>query len=94
MKLTTAITALLGSIPFTVFAMPSLSNMSPVDDNAKLIRRTDCTVPINNGFDADGTCVDTTQGNSCPNGILVTGHCPGTANIICCIPERCGINTP
>ncbi len=57
--------------------------------NFDLLKRAACTVEVDLDFDKHGTCVDTTKARSCPNGILVPGHCGGGNNIICCIPNDC-----
>ena len=88
MKLSSIVAALITVAPLATLAMPS-----PNEDSG-LVKREKCTVPINFGLDQDGTCVDTTKKNPCPNGILVTGHCGGGNSNICCIPTRCGIGIP
>ncbi|KAJ9664245.1 hypothetical protein H2198_000463 [Neophaeococcomyces mojaviensis] len=94
MKFTATFLALMAAIPLTVYAIPSPEPGAAAGELSDLMKRAACTVPIDLAPDASGTCVDTTRSNSCPNGILVTGHCPGANNIICCIPRRCGIGTP
>ena len=87
MKLTiTTITSLV-ALALSVDATPApQGDTSP---NYNLLKRTACTVPVDLDFDKHGTCVDTTKGNNCVNGILVPGHCPGANQIICCIPNDC-----
>jgi hypothetical protein len=42
-----------------------------------------------------GICIDTTK-QTCDNGILKSGYCPGSYNILCCepsdLPERCKVS--
>ena len=47
-----------------------------------------CTIPVV-GIDKKGTCVDTSQPNTCAEGLLVRGYCNGPNTLICCIPNDC-----
>ena len=81
------ITGLMAILPLLAFATPTPQGDFSLKPD--LLKRQACTVEVDLDFDKHGTCVDTTKGNSCPNGILVTGHCDGANNIICCIPNDC-----
>jgi hypothetical protein len=88
---TFTVVSLITLLPVLISATPA-PNPEPlpgVSDNFTLLKRAACTVEVDLDFDKHGTCVDTTKGNACPNGLLVPGHCPGANNIICCIPNDC-----
>jgi hypothetical protein len=59
-----------------VFALFSVASAIPAD----LLSRTSCSTP-----DGAGTCMST---SSC-SGFAVAGHCPGAANIQCCVEKTC-----
>lgn len=83
----TTMTTLTALLPLLATANPVLQG--DVTSKYNLLKRAACTVPVDLGFDKQGTCVDTTKGNSCPNGLLVPGHCQGVKSVICCIPNDC-----
>ncbi|KIM99933.1 hypothetical protein OIDMADRAFT_19822 [Oidiodendron maius Zn] len=76
----------LHTIPFITIAV-AITGISENPATKPLGKRTSCFL-----FNyPPGTCVDTTTEDSCPEGILIEGLCPGPNNEICCFnaPNEC-----
>lgn len=90
MKLVYALIPLVGITAAVPAASPNPSAELSVNAATQLFgKRTSCS---QNGV--TGTCVDTNDGNPCPNGFLITGLCPGANSEICCFnnPSDCHCN--